>query len=358
MVEERTALLEFIEKIEQLNQFQDKIDTPSSINQIWEVFLADIGNLVKTQACALFLVDEDTHEFVLKHASPQDKGSIFRKEAGLQIDCGMFSWVINRRQPALLPALALDGDTSIVMLPLTTNRKTLGAVLVLTPIKESSITRENLKLLTMLVKQCSLVMENTLLYENLVKEHASLQRANEEIRVLSITDPLTGSFNRGYLTEYLPQEIRRARRYNRHLSLALADIDNFKEVNDTYGHQAGDSVLKEFVRRSKEVIRAKMDWIARYGGEEFLFVLPETNIEGAGLMAERLRANFARTVIKVRGNEIRITSSFGVTGLGPDTPDDKISPEYIISMADRCLYRAKARGKNRVVTDSLAGSVI
>jgi two-component system cell cycle response regulator len=196
-------------------------------------------------------------------------------------------------------------------------------------------------------------MENMLLYEKLKKEHDSLQEANREIAVLSVSDPLTGSYNRGYLTRQLPVEIKRARRYKRHLSLVLCDLDDFKQVNDTFGHQAGDAVLKEFVRCGKGLIRKDVDWIARYGGEEFLFVLPDTTIEGAMLLAERLRADLSQRVFTYNGDKIVIESSFGVSGFGPETPDDKISPERLISDADRFLYYAKRNGKNRVVGDEL-----
>lgn len=109
----------------------------------------------------------------------------------------------------------------------------------------------------------------------------SLKTANEETRISAITDPLTGSYNRCCLAERLPQEIKRARRYGRPLSLVLCDIDHFKKVNDTHGHQAGDRVLKEFVRSITESIRDKVDWVARYGGEEFLIIFPETRSSGA-----------------------------------------------------------------------------
>jgi two-component system NtrC family sensor kinase len=127
------------------------------------------------------LVDENTHEFVLTNASPEDKGPICQKEIDYQIECGMFSWIINRRQPALIPSFAFKDKKTIVMLPLSTVKRTLGVALVLTPIEESSITQESLKLLTMLAKQCSLVMENTLLFEHLRKEHETLKKAQAQI---------------------------------------------------------------------------------------------------------------------------------------------------------------------------------
>lgn len=175
------SVLEFIDKMEQIGQFQDKIDVPSDINQIWKVFLDDIQSLIDMEVCALFLVDEDTHEFVLNSVSPRDKGSVCEKEIDFQIESGIFSWIISRRNPAIIPSLVFKGKKTIIMLPLSTIRRTMGVVLALTPIKESSITRESVKLLTMLAKQCSLVMENTFLHEHLRKKHESLQEAQAQI---------------------------------------------------------------------------------------------------------------------------------------------------------------------------------
>ena len=177
----------------------------------------------------------------------------------------------------------------------------------------------------------------------------SLKDANEEIRILSITDPLTGTYNRGYMTERLPQEIKRARRYSRALSIILGDIDHFKKVNDTYGHLVGDRVLKDFAQCIRHSIRQDVDWTARYGGEEFLIVLPETDANGASVMAERLKSELSQRVTETQGKQISITASFGVTGFGPDTPDEMISPEAMISKADKYLYQAKREGRNRAM---------
>ena len=186
----------------------------------------------------------------------------------------------------------------------------------------------------------------------------SLKRANEEIRILSITDPLTGCYNRGYMTERLPQEIKRAKRYRHSLSLVLWDIDHFKKINDTYGHQVGDRILKEFVQWINESIRDGVDWLARYGGEEFLIVVPETDTKGACCVVERLRRMLSQKAIEIQGERIRITASFGVTGLDPDTPDEKISPEALITQADECLYQAKQEGRNRVRVSGIDHSTI
>jgi len=350
MTEQRTALLELIDKIENLGQFQDRIDFPSTIGQIWEVFLGDVRNCIEIEVCALFLVDDATHEFVLEYVFPENRKAICRKEVDYQIECNIFSWIINRRQPALIPALAFENETSIVMLPLSTIKRTLGVVMLKTPIKESFITHEIIKLLTMLAKQYSLVLENTLLYDRLMKKHESLEKANGEIRLLSRKDSLTGCYNRGYLNEHLPHEIKRASRYQHPLSLALCDLDHFKKVNDTYGHLCGDMVLNEFVQCIMSLIRSDMDWLARYGGEEFLLILPETGFKNANRLAERLRKQISKKVFKWEGQKISITASFGVTGFDKVSPGGNFSPDDLIDMADQYLYQAKNEGRNKVAS--------
>jgi diguanylate cyclase (GGDEF)-like protein len=354
LVEKRSALVELIDKIEQLGQFQDRIDFPANIREIWRVFLADLKNLIEMEVCALFLVDDDTHEFALRYVTPDDKRSICQKEINFQIECGIFSWIINRRQPSLIPALVFENDRSIIMLPLTSTKRTLGVVLLLTPIQENYITQENMKLLTMLAKQYSLVMENTILYERLRKKHSSLEKANGEIRLLSRTDSLTGCYNRGYLNEHLSHEIKRASRYRHSLSITLCDIDHFKVVNDNYGHQCGDLVLRELVQCILSLIRTDMDWLARYGGEEFLLVLPETTVGNAARMANRLRKQLAKKIVEWEGEKISITASFGVTGFNASKPFEKISPEDLINTADKYLYQAKNEGRNKVISGSFS----
>jgi diguanylate cyclase (GGDEF)-like protein len=177
-----------------------------------------------------------------------------------------------------------------------------------------------------------------------------VEERTEQINVLSMTDPLTGSYNRRYLIENLPIEIKKAQRYKSSFSLVICDLDHFKKVNDKYGHQGGDQVLIAFVSCIKGTFRNDLDWVARYGGEEFIIALPETGANGAQTFAERLRNAIANKVILSEGKEIRITASFGVTGFDADTSAKLISIEDLVRKADKSLYQAKTEGRNRVVT--------
>ncbi len=177
----------------------------------------------------------------------------------------------------------------------------------------------------------------------------SLKAANEEIRILSITDPLTGCYNRAYLNERLLQEISRAKRYQHELSIVMCDIDHFKRVNDAHGHLAGDQVLKRFAEGLKQPVRKDLDWVARYGGEEFIMILPETDYASAQTVAERVRSTTEQAQINLSGSPVYITASFGVTGFDAQTPQEHLTYQRIIEQADLYLYQAKENGRNRVI---------
>jgi two-component system cell cycle response regulator len=175
----------------------------------------------------------------------------------------------------------------------------------------------------------------------------SLRIANHRNRVLSITDALTGTYNRRYLMEQLPRELERCRRYAYPLSVLMCDIDHFKLINDRRGHAAGDEVLQQFAARAQKSIRSNSDWVARYGGEEFLVVLPETPYEGAVRAAEKIRGLVCATVFTTRAGDTAVTASFGVASTGPSGPDISLKVEAMIRCADECLYRSKQAGRDR-----------
>ncbi len=176
----------------------------------------------------------------------------------------------------------------------------------------------------------------------------SLKQSLEELKHLSVKDPLTELYNRRFLAERLPQEIKRASRYGRSLSLIMLDIDHFKEINDTHGHGTGDQVLKACAEVLQEAIRQDVDWAARYGGEEFLLILPETDHAGALVVAERLRRHFAEEPLSVGDIQIGFTASFGVSTYPHERHQGSLGAETLLEAADRALYQAKKTGRNKV----------
>ena len=175
------AILAFVDKVEALSLFQDRIEKPSHIPQIWDAFREEIERQIRSTAIALFLVDQTTRSFELRHWAPLDCENLCRREVDAQIECGTFAWIINRRLPAVIPSQVFKGPQTLVMLPLSTHARTLGVAMIMTTIEEQAVTHERLRLLGILSKQCALVMENTLLYDQLKTEHASLQAAQAQI---------------------------------------------------------------------------------------------------------------------------------------------------------------------------------
>ena len=168
-----------------------------------------------------------------------------------------------------------------------------------------------------------------------------LLRRNEELDRLASTDHLTGVYNRRVMGEELTRQVARAKRHGRPFAVVVLDVDHFKAVNDTHGHEAGDAVLVTLTRRVQTRLRAG-DLIGRWGGEEFLVVAPEIGLDGAMTLAEDLRATVAAEPVEASGTTIDVTVSAGVATWADETEAE------IVGRADTALYEAKAAGRNRV----------
>ncbi|GAA5218049.1 GGDEF domain-containing protein [Corallincola platygyrae] len=173
--------------------------------------------------------------------------------------------------------------------------------------------------------------------------HAELRLTHDKLEKMAVTDALTQVGNRAFLDNTLEKEIERSLRYQQPLCVLLLDIDHFKQVNDTYGHQVGDAVLVEVARRLKSNTR-KSDTVGRWGGEEFLIVCPQIEMDSAMRLAEKLRKSIEETPFDAAGKQ---TTSIGVAML-----NDEVKPEPMIKRVDDALYQAKRSGRNRVVKAS------
>lgn len=186
--------------------------------------------------------------------------------------------------------------------------------------------------------------------EKLVRKNAQLQQLNQLLVSLAKHDQLTGIFNRRHFEEILDNELARAIRYRGDLSVGMVDIDDFKKINDTYGHPAGDRVLKTIAQAMQNGVR-RTDIVARYGGEEFVMILPHTPAEGAFEVAEKLRHKIEETEIKIGQTLLHVTISIGIASNVGKAPQR----EKLMANADAALYDAKHAGKNRTLVHQSIG---
>jgi len=229
-----------------------------------------------------------------------------------------------------------DSDTetqSVLAVPMKRGDKTIG-MLSAQCFETNAFDEHDQQLLEMLTSHAQLALENANLFA--------------EVQRLAITDGLTGLHNRFYFDQQLSLEFDRARRYERSLGMVLIDPDNFKQVNDQFGHPAGDVVLMMFAELIKNGAR-KSDIVARYGGDEFVILLPETDLPGTISLAEKIRDAVYTHTFRFQDHNIRFTTSIGVAATsGQDISD----PDILTKQADKALYQAKRRGRNQVCCNS------
>jgi diguanylate cyclase (GGDEF)-like protein len=171
----------------------------------------------------------------------------------------------------------------------------------------------------------------------------NLRLKEQDLRKMAQTDPLTGANNRGYFMELLHTEIKRCQRYSHTFSVLMLDLDNFKSINDTRGHAAGDEALRTMIRVFQSSGLRQSDFWGRIGGEEFAITLPETALHAAAEAAERIRANLVKTAVSYDNDKFFFTASIGVSQY---KPGDAL--ETLLQRADQAMYEAKQTGRNRV----------
>ena len=228
------------------------------------------------------------------------------------------------------PLIQLLNTHELALVPLKAKDKVNGLIVADNFVTKEPITKDDIMILTMLGNQAGLAIQNSRLYESAVTRAHS--------------DSLTELWNHGYFQYLLQDEMEKSRAMNSKLSLLMLDLDDFKALNDLFGHQAGDKVLKELAQFLKNRSR-KMDYVCRYGGEEFTVILPQTDRDEAFTIAEHLRLEIEKHPFIQRispESEKKLTVSIGIASF----PANGTTPSDIIAASDRALYQAKRKGKN------------
>jgi diguanylate cyclase (GGDEF)-like protein len=259
---------------------------------------------------------------ILKAEDPLRPAVISNPEEEIK---AIFIRINNKGVPVILEKIGVTQGVELLRLPLVFEENLLGVLWVW----GRDIARSDLPVMSILAKQIGVSLERARLFQ--------------EVQSLALTDALTGLQNRRSIFELGRIEFSRAERMDRPFSCMMLDLDHFKQINDEYGHQVGDEVLKEFAKRCQSSVR-EVDLIGRYGGEELIILLPETDRDIAVIVAERLRASTSETQFICHGKSISLTVSIGVA-----TKDENTTHfEALIARADQALYIAKHKGRDRV----------
>jgi diguanylate cyclase (GGDEF)-like protein len=235
--------------------------------------------------------------------------------------------------PSPSPAQWEPREPTVLAVPIESETALLGVIVLYGRTVPRAFDTYDLETVRSLARQAAVGVENVLLHQ--------------EAQRLSITDGLTSLWNYRFMNMRLGQEVERAIRFTRPLSVLVIDIDHFKSINDRHGHQRGDAILAELANRIVRETRGQVDTVARYGGEEFVLILPETPIEGGGVVAEKIRSSIAGTSF---GGEqevaLDVTASIGLACF----PQHGSTAQTLLRAADQALYEAKARGRNCIVS--------
>jgi len=349
--------VELYRRLLAINELSSSMNSARDIEEIQDCLAAYFQEYLPEESIWLCVVEKGEYcrYFLSGPDGPKQNGR-FPLDTGIAghvMKSGIPLWIPDARPSQTVrqfPKVAVEANArSIFVLPVAVVGKTVGCLEMLSNCTGSFDEIEyHLGLLT--ASHLASSLENVLTRQELTSANARLKdhdlrltQLNKQLKQLAHTDESTGLFNKRRLLEQLEMEIARARRYGEVFSCLMLDIDNFKQINDNYGHQAGDEVLRQvgsLLRRSLRVT----DFVARYGGEEFTIILPRTNSAGAYRVAENLLSKFMNHDFLIPRTKVHITVSIGATCC---TTFDRLDAKTVIARADNAMYRAKRGGKNQ-----------
>ncbi len=323
-------------------------------SEIFNLLVQKAARLVGAFRCSVVYIDEDGQSgSLLISREILDSAQEGVHTPRLKIDMDNYPEIraaLQSGQPVMIPEvrketllspvadkLAQVGLRSLLVVPITINDPAIGTLMLCLGRRRGEFTARDVGLCELLANVGGNVLKNAYVYESMAEENLSLQK-------LAISDPLTGLYNRRFFDMRLSEEFRLATRHNLPLSLVLMDVDHFKRINDTHGHQAGDEVLTALARVIQDNTRHS-DCLARYGGEEFIMLLPLTDREGAMAKAEEIRLAVKEMVHELDGTSARLSISCGVADFNPAVCKDQ---EMLVALADHAVYMAKQGGRDQV----------
>ena len=322
-----------------IRRFAEQIDAAEP-SQIYESILAQSADLLDAERGSLWLFDEESNQLNIKAA----RGIPVRQRdiEAIRVGEGIAGSVISAGQPLVTTIDALGKKSlpernyktrSFISYPITIGARKIGVLNVTDKRGGAAYDESDLAVIDLVAPQIALALER-----------ATWQHRANQFQLMSITDPLTGLHNRRYMEARLSEELNRSKRYDFPMSFMMIDIDDFKLYNDHNGHQAGDRALEITAQCLRSTLR-KADVASRYGGEEFTILLPQTTLEEAGAIADRLRRQIMTTKFPHGDSQPQgaVTISIGLSSLSSSVD----SAEAMIRAADRALYHAKSHGKNR-----------
>jgi len=322
-----------------IRRFTEQIDA-SEPAQTYQSILTQAADLVRAERGSLLLFDESTNHLTMT-ASRGIKASI-SEVSPIAMGEGIAGSVLREGRPVVASMDDLGRSSlpergyktkSFISYPISIGSRRFGVLNLADKVGGGAYDANDLSVIELVAPQIALALERA----------AWQQRANQ-FQVMSITDPLTGLHNRRYLEARLTEELSRSKRYDYPLSFMMIDIDDFKVYNDQNGHQAGDRALEITAQCLRAALR-KVDVASRYGGEEFSILLPQTNLQEAGVIADRIRRKIYGTLFTHGKSQPlgAVTVSIGLSAFSPALD----SAEAMVRAADRALYHAKRHGKNR-----------
>lgn len=325
-----------------LHSFTNRLNTPDSSDKYLSI-LRHSAELLHAERSSLLLYDEASNELAVK-AAFGPRASV-TSDARVRLGDGISGAVLQNGHPLVVsdlktsgrapaPAERLYKSNSFISYPISIGGRKVGVLNVTDKTDGSAYDEVDLGMIETIAPQMALALDR-----------AEWQEKAAQFQLMSITDPLTGLLNRRYLEERLTEELKRSERQNYPMSFVMIDIDDFKYYNDQNGHQAGDLALEMTAQCLKSVLRSA-DVASRYGGEEFCILLPQTTLDEATAISERIRRRVERTRFPHGKSQPLgvVTVSIGISALDEATN----TPASIIGAADRALYLAKHMGKNRV----------